>query len=55
LVVVAGTREEEEQIRALKHPNTYVLGKPLGFFKLLEAMQKLGMYWLVLRAPSPLS
>lgn len=54
LVVVAGNREEEEQVRARSHANTYVIGKPLGFFKLLEAMQKLGMFWLVLRSPSSL-
>jgi hypothetical protein len=55
LVVVAGMREEEEQIRARNFPNTYVIGKPIGFFKLLEAMQKLGMFWVVLRSPSSLS
>lgn len=54
LVVVAGLREEEEQIRARAYPDTYVMGRPLGFFKLLEAMQKLGMYWIVLRSPSSL-
>jgi hypothetical protein len=54
LVVVAGTREEEDQIRSRNFANTYIMGKPLGFFKLLEAMQKLGMFWLVLRSPEPL-
>jgi hypothetical protein len=54
LVVVADTREEEEQIRSQNLPNTFVMGKPLGFFKLLEAMQKLGMFWIVLRSPTTL-
>lgn len=54
LVVVAATREEEDYIRSLNHPNTYVIGKPLGFFKLLEAMQKLGMYWIALRSQASL-
>lgn len=54
LVVVAGTRDEEEAIRARGHVNTYVMGKPLGFFKLLEALQKLGMFWIVLRSPASL-
>jgi DNA-binding response OmpR family regulator len=52
VVAVADTREEEERIRARNFPNTYVIGKPLGFFKLLEAMQKLGMYWIALRSPA---
>ena len=51
IIFVASSREEEENIRALNLPRTYCLGKPLGFFKLLEAMQKLGMYWMVLEAP----
>lgn len=54
LVVVAGDRDEENQIRSRNFPGTYVIGKPLGFFKLLEAMQKLGMFWVVLRSPSSL-
>lgn len=54
LVVVAGMREEEEQVRARSFPNTYVIGKPLGFFKLLEALQKMGMFWVVLRSPTSL-
>lgn len=55
LVVVAGTREEEDQIRARAYPYTYVMGRPIGFFKLLEAMQKLGMFWIVLRSPASIS
>lgn len=51
LVVVAGTRDEEDRVRAQNHTNTFVIGKPLGFFKLLEALQKLGTYWVVLRSP----
>jgi hypothetical protein len=52
MVIMAGSREEEEAIRSKIPANTYVLGKPLGFFKLLEAMQKLGMFWMVLRSPT---
>ena len=54
MVVVAGNREEEEKIRAMSFAKTYVIGRPLGFFKLLEAMQKLEMFWLVLRSPASL-
>lgn len=51
LVVLTESREAEEALRALSLPRTHCLGKPLGFFKLLEAMQKLGMHWIVLRSP----
>jgi two-component system response regulator len=50
LICVSGSREQEDAIRALNLPRTHCMGKPLGFFKLLEAMQKLGMYWLVLNS-----
>lgn len=55
MVIVAGTREEEERIRSKSPANAYVIGKPLGFFKLLEAMQKLGMFWVVLRSPASIA
>ena len=51
LVILSGTREAEDAVRSLSLSRTYCMGKPLGFFKLLEAMQKLGMYWMVLRSP----
>lgn len=51
LILVSASKEEEDSLRKLNLPRTYCLGKPLGFFKLLEAMQKLGMFWVVLRAP----
>jgi DNA-binding response OmpR family regulator len=51
LVILSETREAEDAVRALSLSRTYCMGKPLGFFKLLEAMQKLGMHWMVLRSP----
>ncbi len=50
LIVVAGNREEEEAFRKLDLPRTFCITKPIGFFKILEAMQKLGMYWIALRS-----
>lgn len=50
LIVVASSRNEEEAIRGLSLPRTHCMSHPLGFFKLLEAMQKLGMYWMALKA-----
>lgn len=49
LIVIAESREEEEEIRRLQLPNTTTVTRPIGFFKLLEAMQKLEMRWIVLR------
>lgn len=49
LIIIASTREEEESIRKLNIPNCASFNRPVGFFKLLEAMQKLGMRWIVLR------
>lgn len=51
LIVVAHSVEAERALAGFKLAMTYVLGKPLGFFKLLEAMQKLGLYWTVRRTP----
>jgi DNA-binding response OmpR family regulator len=49
LIIIASNREEEESIRKLNIPNCACFSRPVGFFKLLEAMQKLGMRWIVLR------
>lgn len=43
--------KEEDSFRKLNLPRTYCLDKPLGFFKLLEAMQKSGMFRVVLGSP----
>jgi DNA-binding response OmpR family regulator len=52
LILVLDSREEEEGIRKLGLVNTAWITRPIGFFKLLEAMQKLNMGWIVLR-PNP--
>lgn len=49
LIIIASNREEEESIRKLNMPNCACFCRPVGFFKLLEAMQKLGMRWIVIR------
>ena len=49
VIVVVESREEEDEIRRLGLKLTACVTRPIGFFKLLEAMQKLGMRWLVLR------
>ena len=49
LIMVVESRGEEEEIRNLSLPLTTCITRPIGFFKLLEGMQKLGMRWIVLR------
>jgi len=49
LIVAVGSREEEEVIGRMTLANTTCVTRPIGFFKLLEAMQKLGTRWIVLR------
>jgi DNA-binding response OmpR family regulator len=49
LIAVVDSREEEEEIRRLNLVSTACITRPIGFFKLLEAMQKLGTRWIVLR------
>jgi DNA-binding response OmpR family regulator len=51
LIIVTDSGDAEHEIRRFGLVRTYIIGKPIGFFKLLEAIQKLGMYWNILRAP----
>ncbi len=51
LVIMASTKEEEDMIRRQNVDGTFPISKPFGFFKLLEALQKLGLYWIVLSEP----
>jgi DNA-binding response OmpR family regulator len=48
LIILVNCPEEESEFRAANIPGCHCLAKPLGFFKLLEAMQKLGSRWLVM-------
>lgn len=50
-VIMIQTKDEEDLIRGHNLDLTYPIAKPLGFFKLLEALQKLGVYWIVLSRP----
>jgi len=49
LILVVESQSEEEEIKRLQLPNTAFVSRPVGFFKLLEAMQKMEMRWIVLR------
>ncbi len=49
LIIVVESPSEEEEIKRLQLPNTAFVSRPVGFFKLLEAMQKMEMRWIVLK------
>lgn len=53
LVVVVDSPETEKEYRAANLPRTHCVRQPLGFFKLLEALQKLEMRWLILNRADP--
>lgn len=49
VVMLANTKQEEEVLRGENLPGSYAITKPVGFFKILEALQKIGVYWVVYR------
>ncbi len=51
VVLLTSSKDEEDTVRALKLDAIAPISKPFGFFKLLEALQKLGVYWVVLSDP----
>lgn len=52
LLLLINNPEEESPIRRQNIPQVLCLLKPFGFFKMLEALQKLGLYWIVMSEPS---
>jgi two-component system response regulator len=51
MLLVASSREEEELVTRQQTERTVTMVRPFGFFKLLEALQKLGIYWIILSEP----
>lgn len=49
LIFLVDSHEEEMEFRKLNLPLSICVSRPMGFFKLLEAMQKLQMRWIVLK------
>lgn len=47
IAVCCRTPEEEKVIREAALPRTSCLSKPIGFFKILECIQKMDMHWFV--------
>lgn len=53
VVVLTTSREEQDVAQSYDlHANSYIR-KPVDFTKFVEAIQHLGLYWLVLNEPPP--
>lgn len=50
VVVCCGTPEEERLVREWNMKRVASMSKPMGFFKLLECIQRLEMHWFVFGA-----
>ena len=50
IIVCCGTPEEEKQVKSWGMKRLACMSKPAGFFKLLECIQRLEMYWFVFGA-----
>jgi hypothetical protein len=49
IIVMVETMEECDSVNALGLKKAFCMMRPMGYFKLLEALQKLEMHWLVFK------
>jgi hypothetical protein len=47
VAILCRTPDQERQVRESSLPRVASLSKPIGFFKLLECIQRMDMYWFV--------
>jgi hypothetical protein len=50
VIVLMDTAEESESLKALGFKKVFSMVRPVGYFKLLEALQKLEMHWLIFKS-----
>lgn len=53
VVILTSSREAEDLISAYQNGATSYIRKPVDFMKFVEAVQNLGIYWLLLNEPMP--
>jgi CheY-like chemotaxis protein len=54
VVILTSSREEQDLIRGYSLRCNSYIRKPVDFTKFVEAVQALGLYWLVLNEPPPM-
>lgn len=54
VVILTSSREHEDLVKAYQNGATSYIRKPVDFNKFVDAVQSLGLYWLVLNESMPI-
>jgi two-component system, response regulator len=54
VVILTSSREDQDVINGYGYGANSYVRKPVDFSEFVDAINKLGMYWLVLNEPPPL-
>ena len=53
IVILTSSKEQQDLVQAYKNRANSYMRKPVDFTQFAEAVQQLGLYWLVLNQPPP--